>query len=121
MRRALPCGDYAITINDRLVAVVERKSLPDLTTSLIGGTLRYRLGELAALPRAAIVVEDRYSQIFKLDHVRPARVADGLAELQIRWPDVPIMFCETRQLAEEYTYRYYSDSRVIPMPAPSSV
>jgi hypothetical protein len=33
-------------------------------------------------------------------------VADGLAELQIRWPTVPIVFCETRQLAEEWTYRF---------------
>jgi hypothetical protein len=32
-------------------------------------------------------------------------VADGLAELQIRWPNVPIVFCQTRQLAEEWTYR----------------
>ena len=65
-----------------------------------------RLADLAALPRAAVVVEDRYSQLFKLDRVRPALVADGLAELQIRWPNVPIVFCETRQLAEEWTYRY---------------
>jgi ERCC4 domain/Lsr2 len=86
--------------------VVERKSLADLTSSLINGTLRYLLGELAALPRAAVVVEDRYSQIFKLDRVRPALVADGLAELQVRWPGVPIVFCESRQLAEEWTYRY---------------
>jgi len=53
-----------------------------------------------------VVVEDRYSQVFKLDRIRPAVVADGLAELQVRWPDVPIVFCETRQLAEEWTYRY---------------
>ncbi len=33
-------------------------------------------------------------------------VADGLAELQIRWPSVPIVFSEARQLAEEWTYRY---------------
>jgi hypothetical protein len=33
-------------------------------------------------------------------------VADGLAELQVRWPGAPIVFCETRQLAEEWTYRY---------------
>jgi hypothetical protein len=52
------------------------------------------------------VVEDRYSQVFKLDHVRPATIADGLAELQIRWPSVPVVFCETRQLAEEWTYRF---------------
>jgi hypothetical protein len=34
-----------------------------------------------------VVVEDRYSQVFKLERVRPALVADGLAELQIRWPN----------------------------------
>jgi hypothetical protein len=73
---------------------------------LTGGKLRYALAELAALPRAAVVVEDRYSRVFKLERVRPALVADGLAELQIRWPNVPIVFCETRQLAEEWTYRF---------------
>ncbi len=105
-KRALPCGDYAVTVEGRLIASVERKSLADLVSSLINGTLRYALGDLASLPRAAVVVEDRYSQIFKLDRVRPAVVADGLAELQVRWPSVPILFCETRALAEEWTYRY---------------
>ncbi len=57
--------------------------------------------QLAALPRTAVVVEDRYSAIFKLDRVRPAMIADGLAELQVRWPAVPLVFCETRQLAEQ--------------------
>ncbi len=33
-------------------------------------------------------------------------IADGLAELQIRWPNVALVFCETRPLAEEFTYRY---------------
>ena len=33
-------------------------------------------------------------------------VADGLAELQVRWPTVPIVFCETRKPAEEWTYRW---------------
>lgn len=33
-------------------------------------------------------------------------VADGLAELQIRWPNVAIVFCEIRPLAEEWTYRF---------------
>lgn len=71
VKRALPCGDYGLTVSGRLIAAVERKSLTDLVSSLIDGTLRYALGELAALPRAAVVVEDRYSQIFKLDRVRP--------------------------------------------------
>jgi len=106
VKQALPCGDYGLRIDGTLVASVERKSLVDLVASLINGTLRYALAELAALPRAAVVVEDRYSGIFKLDRVRPAMIADGLAELQIRWPNVALVFCETRPLAEEFTYRY---------------
>jgi hypothetical protein len=104
--RPLPCGDYAVLAEGRLVAAVERKSLPDLVSSLANGRLRYALGELAALPRAAVVVEDRYSRVFTVEYVRPALVADGLAELQVRWPTIPIVFCETRPLAEEWTYRY---------------
>lgn len=106
VKRALPCGDYGIVVDGQLVASVERKSLVDLVASLTGGKLRYQVGDLAALPRAAVVIEDRYSQLFKLDRVRPAMVADGLAELQVRWPNVPVVFCETRQLAEEWTYRF---------------
>ncbi len=111
VKRALPCGDYGLVADGRLIASVERKSLADLVASLTSGKLRYALAELAALPRAALVVEDRYSQVFKLERVRPALIADGLAELQIRWPSVPVMFCETRQLAEEWTYRFLAAAR----------
>jgi hypothetical protein len=104
--RALPCGDYGVLVEGRLVASVERKSLPDLVSSLTSGRLRYALAELASLPRAAVVVEERYGQVFKQDRVRPAVIADGLAELQIRWPSIPIVFCDNRTLAEEWTYRY---------------
>lgn len=93
-------------MDDRLMAVVERKSVNDLVSTLLSGRLRYALGELSALPRAAVVVEERYSEIFKQDRFRPSAVADGLAECQVRWPGVPIVFCETRALAEEWAYRY---------------
>jgi hypothetical protein len=106
VKQALPCGDYGVQIDGRLVAAVERKSLVDLVASLTSGKLKFAVAELAALPRAAVVVEDRYSQVFKLDRVRPAVVADGLAEVQVGWPNVPIVFCETRRLAEEWTYRF---------------
>jgi hypothetical protein len=52
------------------------------------------------------VVEDRWSAVFKLDRVRPAVVAEGLAEAQVRFPEVPIVFCETRPLAQEWAYRF---------------
>jgi hypothetical protein len=105
-KRALPCGDYGVEVDGKLVAAVERKSLADLVSSLTSGKLRFALGDLAALPRAAVVVEDRYSKVLALEHVRPAVVADGLAELQVRYPEVAMVFCENRKLAEEWTYRY---------------
>lgn len=105
-RRGLRCGDYAVELAGEVVASVERKSLEDLTSSLTSGRLRFALTELATLPRAAVVVEDRYSKLFAQTFVRPAVLADGLAELQVRWPTVPLVFCETRALAEEWTYRY---------------
>lgn len=104
--RALPAGDYGVVLDERLVASVERKSLADLVSSVTSGTLRYAVGHLATLPRAAVVVEDRYSRLFALDHVRPAVVVDALAELQVRWPTVPLVYAETRGLAEQWTYRY---------------
>ena len=119
--RALPCGDYAVSAGGRLVAAVERKSLADLVSSLIAGTLRYAVAELAGLPRAAVAGEDRYSQIFKLDGIRPAVVADGLAELQVRWPEVAIVFCETRPLAEEWTYRYLAAAHLWALAEPATL
>jgi hypothetical protein len=105
-RGSLPCGDYGLMMGGRLVAVVERKSLSDLSSSLLNGKLKYQLTDLATVPRAAVVVEDRYSEIFRLSFARPSVVADSLAELQISFPTVPIVFCQTRKLAQEYTYRY---------------
>ncbi len=106
VRQALPAGDYAVELDGDLVAAVERKSLPDLVASVTTGKLRYLMAELAAVPRAAVAVEDRYSSIFRLDRVRPSVVADGLAEAQVRVPSVPIVFCETRPLAQEWVYRF---------------
>ncbi|MGI8755683.1 MAG: ERCC4 domain-containing protein [Acidimicrobiales bacterium] len=105
-RRALRTGDYAVEIDGAVVASVERKSLADLVGTLTGGKLRYLLAALAEVPRSALVIEDRYSAVFKLDRVRPAVVAEGLAEAQVRFPEVPIVFCETRPLAQEWTYRF---------------
>ena len=65
-----------------------------------------RLGELATVSRAAIVVEDRWADVFRLQHVAPSMVAEMLAAAQVRYPNVPIVFCETRPLAQEWAYRF---------------
>lgn len=111
-KRALRAGDYGIELDGRLVASVERKSLPDLVSTLTTGRMRYVLADLAALPRAAVVVEDRYSKVFSLQRVRPAVVADAIAECQARFPEVPIIFAENRKLAQEWTYRFLVAARL---------
>jgi hypothetical protein len=105
-RQALPAGDYGIAHDDQIVAVVERKSLDDLVRRVIDGQLTYALADMASLPRAAVVVEDRYSNLFKLEYAKPGFVIEMLAALSVRYPTVPIHFCETRPLAEEWTYRF---------------
>jgi hypothetical protein len=109
-KQALVVGDYAVELDGAIVAAVERKSLEDLASSLLNGRLRYALAELGGIPHGAVVVEDRYSRVFALTHVRPAQVADAIAECQARHPTVPIIFVETRALAQEWTYRFLAAS-----------
>jgi ERCC4 domain len=106
VRCKLACGDYAVAVEGRLVAAVERKSLPDLAASIRSRRLEYAMAELAALPRAAVVVEDRYSQVYEVEYLRAARLADRLSDLQVAFPNVPIIFPGTRGLAQEWTYRF---------------
>ena len=106
VKRALVVGDYAVDLDGDVVGIVERKTLADLAGRLVDGSLPVLLGELAAAPRAAVVVEDRWADVFRLQHVSPGMVAELLAGAQVRYPNVPIVFCETRKLAEEWTYRF---------------
>lgn len=106
VKRALPAGDYGVELDGRLVATVERKSLTDLVQTLTSGKGSYLMAALAEVGHAAVVVEDRYSKVFGLDRVRPAVVAESIAEAQVRFPTVPIVFCESRQLAQEWSYRF---------------
>jgi hypothetical protein len=105
-KRALPVGDYAVELDDRVVGAVERKTLQDLAGRLVDGSLLITLGELATVPRAAVVVEDRWADVFRLAHVAPSMVAEMVAAAQVRYPTVPIVFCETRTLAQEWAYRF---------------
>jgi ERCC4-type nuclease len=98
-QRALPAGDYTVEADDEPLAVVKRKTLANLAHGLVDGSLGFMLAELSALPRAAVVVEDRYSRVFKLEHVQPGFVAELLAAVRVPNPSVPILFLESRSLA----------------------
>ncbi|HWJ66759.1 MAG TPA: ERCC4 domain-containing protein [Nocardioides sp.] len=109
-RQSLPVGDYAALAEDGAVlAAVERKNPQDLVGSMTTGKLKYQLSELSGLPgpaRAALVVEAAYGKVLQHDHVRTSVIADGLAELQVAFPNVPIVFTDNRKLAQEWSYRF---------------
>jgi hypothetical protein len=107
VRAALQAGDYAVmSEGGSPVVVVERKSLADLAGALNNGTLVFELAKLAEMPRAAVVVEDRYGSLLKHAYSPAGFLPDMLARVQVRYPEIPILFLETRPLAEEWTFRY---------------
>ena len=105
-RIALPAGDYAVRSGGSLAAAVERKSLENFVSSLSDGTLAFQMQRLSELPLAVVVVEGRYSALFKLEHVPGAWIADTLARLQVRYPEIQVVFADSRRFAEEWTYRF---------------
>lgn len=111
-RQALRIGDYAIRVDDEVVAAVERKTLEDFTKALVDGALNYALAELATLPAAGVVVEERYGALLNNERVQPGWLLELVARLQVRYPAVPIVFADSRKLAEEWTYRYLAAALV---------
>ena len=113
-REALSVGDYAVVDSAYdVVATVERKSVDDLAGSLSDGSLAFAVAALAALPGpAAVVVEGRYGDLAKRPHVAAGYLVELLARIQTRTPDVPIVFCDSRPLAEEYAYRFLASAYV---------
>jgi hypothetical protein len=105
-RAALPAGDYGAIVEGILVAVVERKTLENLATSLSDGALAFQMQRLAELPRAAVVVEGDYPDLFRTQPGRGSWLADMLGRLAVRYPEVPIQFAGSRRFAEEWSYRF---------------
>lgn len=108
-RVALPAGDYAVLSEDgSVLACVERKSLQNLASSLSDGTLSFQMQRLSELPLAGVVVEGRYSGLFGLEHVSGAWLAEVLSRLEVRYPEIRVVFGESRRFSEEWTFRFLS-------------
>ena len=105
-RCALFAGDYAVRGPTGVIAAVERKTAGDFASSATSGVLAFAMADLTALPVAAVVVEERYSGAIGHSHVKPGYLADLIARLHVRAPNVPIVYAETRALAEDWTYRF---------------
>ena len=106
-RRALPAGDYGAVVEGTVVAVVERKTLANLATSLSDGSLSFQMQRLAEVGLGAVVVEGDYPDLFRTQRGRGTWLADMLGRLTVRYPEVPIVFAGSRKFAEEWAFRFF--------------
>ncbi|MBD5656133.1 MAG: ERCC4 domain-containing protein, partial [Candidatus Eremiobacteraeota bacterium] len=111
VKRALRAGDYAVARDGAIVAAVERKTIDDFAASLGTGALAFAMAELSQIGLAAVVVEGTYSMLLRHPYTRTGFLADLLARAQVRHPSVPIVFLESRKLAEEWTFRFLRAAR----------
>lgn len=106
-REALPAGDYGVRgAGGELLATVERKTLENLASSLSDGTLAFQLARLAEVPLSVVAVEGRYSALLGHQHAPAGWLADQLVRLQARYPQVPVLFLDSRRHAEDWTHRF---------------
>jgi hypothetical protein len=108
-RAALP-ADYGVRAGEAVLAVVERKTMENFATSLSDGTLAFQMQRLSGVPLAAIVVEGRYPTLVQAEHAPGGWLADILARLQVRYPEVQVVFADSRRFAEEWTYRFLASA-----------
>ncbi len=106
-RRALPAGDYGVLVDDRVVGIVERKTLVNLASSLSDGSLAFQLQKLGQAGRAAVVIEGDYQDLFRQQPGRGPWLADMLSRLAVRYPEVPVIFAGSRKFGEEWAYRFF--------------
>jgi len=111
-RRPMPVGDYGLLVEERLVAVVERKSLANFLVD-VGSikVLHQQLAELGAWPCAAFVVEASYA-----DLGNPKRIARWpsshllrvVAELAALHPSVHFVWPGNRKLANVWAQNFFA-------------
>ncbi len=77
---------------------------------MIDGKLAFQMADLAALPSAAVVVEERYGALAAAPRVAAGWPCELAAQLQVRYPSVPIVFADSRKLAEDWTHRFLAAS-----------
>ncbi len=111
-RGTISAGDYALIDGDKMLAVVERKTLDNLLADF--GTmpvLHQRLAELAAQDNHALVIEAPYVDFLnpkKVHHYNPGFCAKAIAELYALHPHLRIVFCANRKVANEWTRHFFA-------------
>jgi len=111
-RRALPAGDYALLVKEKILGVVERKSYENLLQDFGEiAILHQKLRELTTYPYRAVVIEADYGDFLDPKRLKgrwpPSHGYRVLSELQVMHPNLPFIFARTRKEANLWTYGYF--------------
>jgi len=110
-RGAIAAGDYALMDGNKVLAVVERKTLDNVLADFgMMPVLHQRLAELAAYDNHALVIEVPYADFLnpkKVHHYTPSFCARATAELYALHPKLRIVFCTNRKVANEWTRHFF--------------
>jgi hypothetical protein len=111
-RGPLRVGDYALMDGDRVVAVVERKTLDNLLADFGAmQVLHQQVAELTSHRYHALVVEAPYADFMnprKVHHYSTAFCVRAIAELYALHPGLRVVFCANRKVANEWTRHYFA-------------
>jgi len=116
-RASLPVGDYALLHDGRIAAVVERKTLENMISSLSDlRLLNQTLGELETWPSPALVVEANFGDFLDPKKIRPLNppyCTRALTEMTALHPKVPIVFAGSRKQANLWTMAFFKTVRAM--------
>ena len=111
VRAPLQAGDYALRMEERLVAVVERKSIRNMLGELNTlATYHTHLSELERYPRAALVIEAAYGDFLNPAKTKPMsaeRCRKGLADIAALHPNLQIVYAGNRKQAQIWVSSYF--------------
>ena len=111
-RASLPIGDYALMDGDDIIALVERKTLDNLLADFgVMPVLHQKLAELATYQNNAMVIEVPYADFLnpaKVHHYTAGFCAKAVAELHALHPNLRIIYCANRKVANEWTRHYFA-------------
>lgn len=108
---ALRSGDYALRVDERILAVIERKTMPNMLANL--STLESynaHLTELSSYLHGALVIEAQYRDFLDPVKTKPlaaARCARALADIGSRHPNLQVVFAGNRKTANTWAAHFF--------------
>ena len=95
-----------------ILALVERKTFDNLLADFgMMPVLHQRLAELATYDNHAMVIEGPYVDFLnpkKVHHYSPGFCAKAIADLYALHPNLRLVFCANRKVANEWTRQYFA-------------